>query len=219
MAGNQARRWWLLWLICGQATPETGKWGCQGTLWWCPFACVHRFEGLCLSSHHGTAAAGAVEQIGQKPVVWVPRLHWHRAPNPGPPGVPASPQPRQSPGRSPHRPCSTTVYRCITRKSSTPNWSFCSHLQTLWGHFSPSWTIPTKMCVTKDKGDYHLQLEFTLILLQDSLVVRYLSSLPTSFQLGLSYNTSLIQPILGTNTTSYHHYLSTKWSKGRNLDL
>lgn len=31
--GNQERRWWLLWLI-HNAGDTTGKWGCQGTLWW-----------------------------------------------------------------------------------------------------------------------------------------------------------------------------------------
>lgn len=75
------------------------------------------------------------------------------------------------------------------------------------------------MCVTKPKGDYHLQVEFNLILLQDILIVRYLSSLPTSLQLEISYNTDLIQPILGINITSYHQHLSAKLSEGRNLDL
>lgn len=77
----------------------------------------------------------------------------------------------------------------------------------------------TKMCATKNKGNYHLQLEFNLILLQDSLMVRHLNSLPTSFQLEISDNTSLIQPILGINIIIYHQYLSFKSSRGRNLDL
>lgn len=164
MAGNQARRWWLSWLIHGQVTLETGKWGCHGTQQWGSFARVHRREGLRPSSHHGTADGAAVEGMGQKAAVQVPFLHWERAPKPGPPGGPVSPQPRQPPGRSLHRPCSTTVHRCITRKPPTTNWSFCSHLQTLRGHFSPFWTMPTKMCVTKKtKGDCNLQLEFNLI--------------------------------------------------------
>lgn len=133
VAGNQARCWCLSWLISkwhkGQGNETARGHGDDASL--IMHVCTQ--DAATAQWHSGCRSCGAARAGGSGLTA---TCVLHRVLNTGSPGLPASPQPRQRPGKSPDRHCNTTVWH---------RWIFgVPYTEFMWMHLKTACTLPMK---------------------------------------------------------------------------